>query len=302
MFDTHCHLNFKAFKNNIDEVIENARKTGVTRFLIPGTDVESSIKAVEIAEKYDGVYAAVGIHPHHVFQTQSLKLKTQNHNSKLKTENPLKDLEKLLVRPKVVAVGEAGIDKHQYIKTKYPTYEVGKELVKLQKELLRLQINLAIKYKKALIIHNREATEEVLEILTANRSLLATNKIVFHCCEPSQKLLDFAKKNHIYIGVDGDVTYNKNKMEFVKKIPVDLLVLETDSPYLLPEPLKSKKTYPNKPENIPFIAEFIAKLRGIEVDIVKKTTVENAITLFGIHQKINERIIAPAKPNSREFI
>jgi len=266
MFDTHCHLNFKAFENKVDEVIENARKTGVTRFLIPGTDVESSIKAVEIAQDHEDVWAAVGIHPHHIFQTQSLKLKTQNI---------LKDLEKLLVRPKVVAIGEVGLDKHVYEKTKYENYQVSPELIEGQKALLIEQLKLAFKYKKAIIFHNRESTSDMLELLTNNQYLLANSQCVFHCCEPDDRLLDFAIKNNIFIGVDGDVTYNKNKMEFVKKIPLDLLVLETDSPYLSPQ-----KKFPNEPVNLPLIAEFIAKLRHVSVDLISKTSEDNSYRLF----------------------
>src|SRR3990167_11312871 len=105
MFDTHCHLNFSAFKKNLEEVVQKARSTGIKRIVIPGTDLKSSVRAVEIASKYEGIYAAVGIHPHHVYELKAV-------NVKVAMEEEVKELEKLLVHEKVVAVGEVGIDRH----------------------------------------------------------------------------------------------------------------------------------------------------------------------------------------------
>jgi len=300
MFDTHCHLNFKAFKNSYDQVVQDAFKVGVNNIVIPGTDIKTSKKAVEIAEKYDGVYAAVGIHPHHVYENQKSKIKSQNFKSKVKNSvgaqfiapesggeigfsDQLLELETLINHPKVVAVGEVGIDKHEYQNTKYEKYVVDDQFISAQKALLFGQIKLAIKYKKSLILHNREAKKEILEVLNESDVAKAlTGKVVFHCCEPDVELLEFAQKHGIFIGVDGDVTYSKEKQEFVKKIPLEMLVLETDSPYLLPEPLRSKKLYPNVPKNISIIAEYIAKLRGEPIDLIKERTTENAKTLFSL--------------------
>lgn len=313
MFDTHCHLNFKVFRKNLSEVIERARKVGVNYFVVPGTDLESSKRAVEIAEKYDGVYAAVGIHPHHTYEILNKKseilnsklqinhndLNSNNQNKKVSDlknlgfenylelrhsnlEFILKNIEGLLSNPKVVAVGEIGLDKHQYTKTKYQNYRVNSELVEGQKELLIKQIKLASKYKKSVILHNRGATEEILKLLTTNYYLLTTN-IVFHCCEPDERLLEFAIKHNIFIGVDGDVTYIEDKQEFVKRIPLELLVLETDSPFLLPEPLRSQKNRLfNGPKNLPLIAEFIAKVKNVSINQLIDTTEKNAKTLFSI--------------------
>ena len=108
------------------------------------------------------------------------------------------------------------------------------------------------------------------------------DKTVFHCCEPDERLFKFAQKYRIFIGVDGDVTYWEDKQQFVKKIPLELLVLETDSPYLLPEPLRAQKLYPNEPKNIPLIAESIAKLRGESVEKIAEQTTKNAKRLFNI--------------------
>ncbi|PIP64279.1 hypothetical protein COW96_03425 [Candidatus Roizmanbacteria bacterium CG22_combo_CG10-13_8_21_14_all_33_16] len=207
----------------------------------------------------------------------------------------LQEIEKLITYPKVVAIGEVGLDKHEYQNTKYEKYVVDNQFINAQKALLTEQIKLAITYKKSLILHNREAKKEILEALIKPAVAKAlAGKAVFHCCEPDFELLNFAIKHHIYIGVDGDVTFNQEKQEFIKKVPLDLLVLETDSPYLLPRPprkpacwrcgrselLRSKKAYPNKPENIKIIAKFIAQLCGQPVDLIKEKTTENAKKLF----------------------
>lgn len=286
MFDTHCHLNFKIFKNNYSEVISRAREAGVTNIIIPGTDIESSKKAIEIAEKFDGVYAAVGIHPHH---TQEFRIQ----NLKFRIKEKLKQIETLLVHPKVVAIGEVGLDSHIYKNTKYKDYQITDEFIKVQKELFVEQIKLAVKYKKRLIIHNweadlhqgfgRQAKNNLLNILNSY-FLPATIPAVFHCCEPDRELLDFAKKHQIFIGVDGDVTYNQDKQNYVKQIPLELLVLETDSPYLLPQPLRDQKLFPNEPKNIPIIAEYIARLKNISTKKIIEATTDNAKKLFGLNK------------------
>lgn len=276
MFDTHCHLNFKAFDGRVDQVINNAKKVGVTHILVPGTDIETSKKAVAIAEKFENVYAAVGIHPHHVFE---LNVKRGTWN----LQNEIKEIEKLLINKKVVAVGEVGLDRHIYQKTVYQEYQVDQEFIELQKEFFQKQIDLAIKYKKTLILHNREAKKDFLPILSTNYSLLATIPIVFHCCEPDDELLEFAKKHKIYIGVDGDITYRKDKQEFVKKVPLGMLVLETDSPFLHPEPFRSEPRAtrgPNEPKNLQIIAEFIAKLKSTTINQLIVATTKNAKKLF----------------------
>lgn len=287
MFDTHCHLNFSAFKKNLDEVIENAKDVGVSSIVIPGTDTKSSIRAVEIAKKYDGLYAAVGIHPHHIFslmkEDSSVKILTQL-NSFLSTS--LEVLEQLVSQnfsnsfSKIVAIGEVGVDRHYYQKTKYENYQIDEKFIDLQKEFLKRQIELAIAYDKSLILHNREAKKDTLDVLTKVWDKKLEGRAVFHCCEPDEQLLEFAKLHQMFVGIDGDITYRKDKQEFVKKIPAEMLVLETDSPLLLPEPLRTRKLYPNEPKNLILIAEFIAQMRGDSIDKLITSTTENAKRLF----------------------
>ena len=298
MFDTHCHLNFGTFDGKVDKVVDEAKKVGADEIVIPGTDVSTSKKAVEIAEKYKGVYAAVGIHPHHVFEifqnnrsSATQIFQKTNKTEKFSFASDLKSIEKLLNNGKVVAIGEIGIDRHIYQKTKYPDYKIEEEFVELQKIVLIEQIKLAHKYKKSLIFNNREAKKDFLEILNSHQSLIISHSAVFHCCEPDFELFKYAKDHRMFIGVDGDITYYKEKpfdfaqgkQEFIKTVPLDMLVLETDSPFLNPEPNRSKEGgTKNEPKNIPIIAEFVAKLKGVSVDEVAKRTTENARKLFKI--------------------
>ncbi len=267
MFDTHCHLNFKAFDGHVDRVIEDAKKIGVTHIVIPGTDSETSKKAVEIADRFENVYAAVGIHPHHVYEN---------------VKSEIQEVERFLSHQKVVAIGEVGVDRHYYQRTKYEKYTVDENFITLQKEILKKCIDTSINRNKSLIIHNREAKEDLFEVLNEKWDRKLEGRTVFHCCEPDTELLKFAMENKIFIGVDGDVTYRKDKLEFIKKVPLSMLVLETDSPFLLPEPLKSEKKYPNEPKNLKLIAEFIAQLTNVSIDRLIDTSTENAMKLFRI--------------------
>lgn len=274
MFDTHCHLNFKAFKKILPDIIESAKEEGLTNILIPGTDVKTSRDGVEIAKQHNWIFAAVGIHPHHVYKI----LKRDD----ITVDSELKEIESLLHEPKVKAVGEIGMDKHIYEETVYQEYNVDGAFINLQKELFRKQIQLAITYDKSLILHNREAIDDLIPILKEMWDEKLKGKTVLHCCEPIIELLDFAKEHNIYIGVDGDITYYPEKQEFITLVPEDLLVLETDSPFLLPEPLRSQKMYPNKPVNIKIVAEKVANLRKISAENLAKQTTENAMKLFNI--------------------
>lgn len=272
--DTHCHLNFKRFEKKVDEVIRQALNNNVTHIIIPGTDYVTSIKALDIANENNNIYASVGIHPHHITD-----IKYEDKNIR---ESEINKIEKLLEYKKVVALGEIGLDRHTYEISKYGKVKITEDNINLQKEILISQINLALEFNKSVILHNREAEKNLINLLSSIWDKRLENKTVFHCCEPKDILLDFAIKNKIFIGVDGDVTYDKEKIDFVNKIPLNLLVLETDSPYLLPEPLRSQKKYPNVPSNIPIIAKQIANIKNIHIDEIAKITSENAYKLFSL--------------------
>ncbi len=273
--DTHCHLNFKRFNKSREQTIQGAQANGVETFIVPGTDLLLSQKAIEVATSNEYIYAAIGIHPHHTYES----------TGKPKEEQfmiDMKSLESLIVNPKVVAVGEIGLDRHVYEETKYEDYKISEEFIKAQKKYFIAQVHLAKKYRKSLIIHNRETKKDLLSILETSWHEEMRFHTVFHCCEPDDELLSYAQEHDIYIGIDGDVTYGGEKSLFAKKVPLDILVLETDSPFLLPEPLRAQKKYPNTPANIPLIAQCIADLKGIGVEEVAEATTRNAKKLFNI--------------------
>ncbi len=145
---------------------------------------------------------------------------------------------------------------------------------------MRRQITLALLHNKRLILHNRQAKADLLAVLDSVWDRKLEGRTVLHCCEPDLELLDFAKEHKIYIGVDGDITYDSAKADFIVSVPLNILVLETDSPYLLPEPLRSQKKFPNTPVNLELIAQKVADVQHISVDEVKKITTNNAMALF----------------------
>lgn len=273
MFDTHCHLNFKSFKKNLSYIVSCALDAGVNYIVIPGSDLKNSKRGVEIADQFENVYAAIGIHPHH-----ALEFRIKN----LEFRIILEEIEKLLLHPKTVAVGEIGLDYFQYQETKYEKYQIDDNFKKAQKELFIAQLRLALKHKKSLIFHNREAMADFLDLISNNWDESLRKRTVFHCCEANSKLLQFAKDHDFFIGVDGDLTYDQKKQEFLKEVPLDLLVLETDAPFLLPEPLKSQKKYPNKPENVVLTAKMAAMIYNVNFEELVKKTTDNARTLFNL--------------------
>jgi TatD DNase family protein len=260
MFDTHCHLNIDPlYKKHLD-VIKSARENGVKQFLIPGNNLNSSRKSIEISSDFEGVYSAIGIHP-----TENLE--------KVNVEKVFSVFEDLIEEnEKIVAVGECGLD---YFRYKSPT--------RIQRKVLKKHINFASKHALTLILHNRMATEDLICDLRKNYSPSHGGRVVFHCCPPEDILLNYAVENSIYIGICGDVTYDYVKQDFIKKVPVELLVLETDSPFLTPAPARSKVKFPNTPSNLRYISEKVAELKGISVDEVNKVTTKNAIMLFAIN-------------------
>ncbi|MGI6278428.1 MAG: TatD family hydrolase [Patescibacteria group bacterium] len=263
MFDTHCHLNFAVFKNQEREIINRASKAGINYFLVPGSNMTTSQKALQLAKKYKNVFAAIGIHPHHA-------------QSKIDLEK----LEDLIKKTKTTAVGEIGLDYHQYQNTKYENYQINGQFKKNQQALFIKQIKLAQKYQKPIIFHNREAKEDMLAIIKKHWHKGFEGRAVFHCCEPDEELLTFAQKHQIFIGVDGDITYWNKKARFIKTVPLEMLVLETDSPYLTPEPIKKEKPFPNEPRNLKYIAEFAAKIKNLPLRTIAKQTTTNAKQIF----------------------
>jgi len=268
LVDTHCHLNFKAFEGDWRAVVERAQKVGVKKIMVVGTDLESSKRAVAIAEKTEGLYATVGVHPHHC---RNLKESIEKMGKKLKIMTKSK---------KVVGIGECGLDYHTYKQSKYKNTEIAAELKNLQKKVFGRQIQLAKELNLGLVIHNRRADEDLLD--TIDHFCKDDGKYpkgVFHCISGSKDYLKKVLEMGFYVGVDGNVTYSKGVRELVREIPLERLVIETDSPFLTPVPYRGLR---NEPKNVKIVAESIAKLKRVSVDEIRTSTTKNAEVLFNI--------------------
>lgn len=261
MFDTHCHLNSVEYPPDITPIVNSAREVGVKYFLIPGFDLKTSYKAVDIASDFENVFCAVGFHPTKDIEKVGFDLILSELNTMLDKN------------PEIKAVGEVGLDYYRFISPS-----------RIQNQLLIEALKLSIKHDKSVILHNRQAAENVLEVLELMGPKNFSGKLVFHCCEANLDILKFAEKHCVYIGVDGDITYDSAKQEFIKKVPLELLVVETDSPYLMPEPLRSDHPRPafNEPKNIKYIVAKVAEIKGLSVEKVIGQTTNNALSLFAI--------------------
>lgn len=262
MIDVHCHLNFKSFSDDFDQVISDAKAAGVDEIINVGTQVSSSTWAVELADKYPNLYAIVGVHPHHADKVEG---------------NYLEELEKLTKNPKVVAIGEIGLDYYSYKSNGIVDPEI-------QKKVFVQQIELAHEVKLPLQIHNRQAGGDILAILKTNKDLLQEKPGMFHCFAGSKEILSEALDMGFYIGFDGNITYKglapgetTSLSELALATPLDRLVIETDSPYLTPEPHRGSR---NVPAYAILTAQFIAKLKGISLEEVLAQTTKNAHTIF----------------------
>lgn len=291
MIDVHCHLNFHAFEKDRDEVIKSAFEAGVTKIINVGTKIDSSRKAVSLAEEYENLYAIVGVHPHHAdnpfkshpeFSSGSisrnpLRLEASKFGMTDKHMNWIDQLEELARNPKVVAIGEIGMDFFRYKSNSIVD-------LKLQEETFIKQIILANKLKLPLQIHNRHAGKEILDILLNHKSYILNPPGMFHCMSGDLEILKKVLDLGFYIGFDGNMTYKGlapgetvTLKELVLYTPLDRIVTETDSPYLTPEPMRGSK---NKPEYVILIGKFIAKLKGIPFTRLKEQTTKNANNVF----------------------
>ncbi|MBU0998030.1 TatD family hydrolase [Patescibacteria group bacterium] len=265
MFDTHCHLYLDPLYSNLDKIILRTKEVGVNYLVIPGIDYKSSLKAIEISNCYENTYAAVGIHPTTLISAENI-------------EKEIFKIEELVLKDKVVAVGEIGLDYY---------HKVNSEST--QKVLLEKQLKLAIKYNKAVIIHSRHSSEDIISLIKKSGPKNFNSNLVFHCSEPEDEILKIAIKYKYFIGIDGDITFDKNKQDFIKKVPMENLVLETDSPLLAPtKDGRKDRNKINYPYYLPEIANKVSKIKNIEVNEIIKKTTSNALLLFGVSSGYNE--------------
>ena len=250
--DSHSHIDDERFDRDRDQVIERAAAAGVDLIVNIGADMASSARSIALSEKYGCVYAAVGMHP---------------HDAKEMREQDYIQLERWTVHPRVVAIGEIGLDYH---------YDLSPRPI--QKEVFLRQLDIARKTGKPFIIHEREAHADTLDIVrNAARGLNG----VFHCFSGSVETARAYLDMGFYISVAGPVTFPKSikTKEVAKFVPLDRLLVETDSPYLTPEPYRGKR---NEPAYVRIVAEDIAGLRNISLEELAEATSRNLRKLFAI--------------------
>ncbi|HUV42784.1 MAG TPA: TatD family hydrolase [Patescibacteria group bacterium] len=261
LVDTHTHLNFQEFEKDLDQVIKRAIKNKVEKIVCVSSNLQESEKAIEIAQKYPGiVFAAIGIHPH---QTDP--------KTKLSTKEQLQKLAKLTKRKEVVVIGECGLD--------YSPAPPG-EKDRSQKEqlfLFKKQIELALKEKLPINIHSRKASSETLEIL--ERYGKKGLKGIWHCYSAGKKRIKRISQLGFFFGVDGNLTYDPGFQNVFSQIPLEEIVLETDCPFLTPEPYRGQRS---EPSHVKITAEYLAKLKDTTLEEVAKITTQNVKKIFKI--------------------
>ncbi|WP_086256226.1 TatD family hydrolase [Campylobacter vicugnae] len=252
IIDTHCHLDDARY-DDIDSVIKNAFDNGVNKIIIPGADINDLPKAAQIANSNENIYFAAGVHPYEI----------EGYDEAV--------LRQFAKDPKCIAIGECGLDYFRLPDNDIDGYKAK------QKDAFISQINLAIELKLPLIVHIRDANEDSLKILKEYEDRLVGG--VLHCFNASPILLELSSK--FYYGIGGVLTFKNGKklVEILPKIPLDRLVLETDAPYLTPEPHRGKR---NEPAFTTYVADKMADILGMSRDEVESLTTQNANRLFGI--------------------
>ena len=254
LIDTHCHLYDEKF-DNIDEVIERAKLAGVEKIICAACDISTCEQVLSIAEKYDCVYACVGIYPQF---------------ADCYSDEVEKKLEEYAKKTKVVGIGEIGLDYG---------YPVSREK---QKEAFLRQVKLAKKLGLPAVIHARDAYGDAVNILRENKSEISSG--TFHCYTGSKELAKEIVKLGFYISVGGVSTFQnaKNVKEMAENVPLENIILETDSPYLAPSPMRGKI---NEPAYVKYVAENLAKIKNIDIKHVEEMTSLNALNLFNLKEE-----------------
>lgn len=255
IIDTHCHLDDDRYIDDLDVVISRAKGSGVERYIVPGADPASLQRAVELSEKYEDIYFAVGVHPYHAL----------DYDRRL--------LDKYVTHEKCVAVGECGLDYYRL-----PEDEDDIRLEKIvQKEIFIDQVALAKENNKPLIIHIRDASRDSQEIL---EKYTGEKGGVLHCYNADHELLSLLDKN-FYYGIGGVLTFKNAKklVEVYPRIPLDRLLIETDGPYLTPHPHRGER---NEPAYCALVAKKMAELSDMEQSEIERISTQNCKRLFGI--------------------
>ncbi len=259
LFDTHAHLNDEKFDEDLDEVVSRAFAGNVGKILVASYDMESTKKALEISRKYENIYCSVGIHPHQATDYD---------------ESSARDLDKLINenKLKVVAIGETGLDYH---------YDFSPRDIQI--EVFKKHMELAANHDLPLIIHDRKAHDDCLSIVTefSKKGLFSQKSGVFHCFSGDANLALKLVELGFYISIAGPVTFKNSRhaKDVVKNIPIEKLLIETDCPYLSPEPFRGKR---NEPANVKYVADKISEILDIPVEEVEKITYQNACRFYSV--------------------
>jgi TatD DNase family protein len=252
LIDSHAHLDFSQFKNDREAVIERALKAGLTAIVNVGTDLSSSETSAALARRHEPIYAAVGVHP---------------HDAKTLTPAVLKRLAELAAEEKVAAIGEIGLDFYRDLSPRDQ-----------QRDAFRRQIRLAVELDMPIVIHDRDAHDEVLDIMRREEAGRVGG--VLHCFSGDLEMALAGIEMGFCIAFGGPVTYGgKKKQEIARRIPLDRILIETDCPFLTPAPHRGKR---NEPAYVAYVAEKIAQLREIGFAEAARATSENAKRVFGI--------------------
>ena len=268
-FESHAHYDDEKFNIDREKLIEQMYKENVTKIISAGYSLDGSIRGIELSKKYDFIYTTVGISPNDLNNNYKKEInyiddileKYFNDKKSLSNIEKIDSLDKI---PKIVAVGEIGLDYH---------YNEDKDM---QKDAFNLQINLANKYNLPIVIHTREAVMDTLKILKNNN---VKNVGTFHCCPFNRELVKEALRLGFYISFGGTCTFKnaKNAEEIVKMVPDDKFLIETDSPYLAPEPVRGTR---NDSRNLKYIVKKIAEFKQESEEAIAKKSYENATRLF----------------------
>lgn len=281
--DSHCHVHFRAYKDEQDALIQKTLESGVFMVTV-GTDKQTSREAIEVAEKYDGVFATVGLHPEHVIdQTFFDEQESAEHYP---AEVFHVDFYRTLAQSKkCVAIGECGLDYYRM-----PENIDRVEAIIKQKQTVRAHFDLAHELDLPVVVHCRDAYEDQLLI---NQEYVDAGKLsrrgVIHCFAGSREQARAFVAQGFYLGFTGVITFPPRKsdvlvdgltetQQIIREIPIEYLLIETDSPYLTPIPFRGKR---NEPSNVKYVAEKIAEIRGVSIAEIEHATTENAKRLFG---------------------
>lgn len=255
VFDSHAHYDDEKFEIDRDNIIQEIHRSGVEKIISAGYSLEASKKAIELSKRYDFLYATCGISPNDI---EGIKIEDLEQIRTLAKENT----------EDIVAIGEIGLD-----------YYWNKENKEKQKDIFIKQIEIANELNLPIVIHTREAVMDTIDIL--KNKITCNQKGVFHCCPLNIELIKEALKLGFYISFAGPITFknSKNAEEIIKYVPLDKILIETDSPYLAPEPVRGTR---NNSSNLKYIVQKIAALKEISEEEIEKATYDNTCRIFRI--------------------